>query len=188
MAKRKFRNGGVVQAHANYMLGLIWTVVVQLTNVWLRRRRMMGEARSRTRCGLDVHRVGDLISDAVEITNLRREVARLLSFGRQAQSRWRFNHPSEVLNGQHLARALRGGYRHPLDDANSAVSSEDSDGERQAIARRRARVANGNINAASDEDYNSDTTEEYDPDVLIFDRDPDNDRGPDGGAPPAVSA
>ena len=191
MAKlRKFKNGGVVRAHARYVLNMIIDRATDLTNIWLRRRQAMGLARSLERCGRTVDHVGDLISDAAAITRLRRELRRLTCLGRPAPWIWAFQHPSHVLNGIHLALARRRYHRDPLDDANSQAPSEDSDGERQANARRWGRVVGGNINDASDEDYHSDTTEEWNPDVLYYGCDPNDREGPDpdGGAPPAVSA
>ena len=192
MAKlRKFRNAGVVRAHRRYVLNIIIDRATDLLNIWFRRRQAMGLARSLERCGRTVDHVGDLISDGVAIARLRAELRRLVRLGRPAPYTWMFQHPSYVLNGIHLASARRSYRRQPLDDADSQALSEDSDGERQANARRWGRIVGGNVNDASDEDYHSDTTEEWSPDVLFYGCDPNDGRGPDpdGGAPPpAVSA
>ena len=195
MAKRKFKNGGVVLGHARYMFRIICHYAAVLATFWLNNRTWGHVYLSQERCSRE--RAGNprilrlMQSADARMLEIAGTIRNLASLGRQNPAVGDMAMPWHAINAFRLMRAQRARryHRQALDDANSRSSSEDSDGERRAFARRRARLTGPpGIPLDSEEDY--DSSEVFDESVLFYEGDPKGpDRGPDGGAPPpAVSA
>ena len=194
MAKRKFKNGGVVMGHARYMFHIICQYAAVLAALWLNNRTWGHVYLSQERCSRG--RVGDprllrlMQSADARMLEIAGTIRNLAALGRQSSAAGDMAMPWHAINVFRMLRAQRARryHRQALEDADPQASSEDSDGERRAFARRRARLSGLPGAPDSEEDY--DSSEVFDESVLFYDGDPKGPgRGPDGGAPPpAVSA